>query len=156
KLIDSYAQAIREKKERPLKDHLRRWIEERIQEEDAGIREWEELLARMGAEPEQAVLAGLPFEIRYRYGIDMGGDIPEWRQWEKACRGLDGRAYPWGDHQDDGAAWLNQWVDPRARTIIGAHMRDRSPYGVWCMGGNVSEWVYNPVEQSTRHFVKGG
>jgi len=157
KLIDLYAQAIREKRERPLKEHLLRWIGERIREEEDGGKRWEELLDRMTRSSADAVLRDLRFEIRYQYGTDMGWDIPSTLQWEKACRGVDARAYPWGDRQDDEAAWLNRGVKPRARTIIAAHMSDRSPYGVWCMGGNVSEWVHSPgPEQSSRHFLKGG
>jgi hypothetical protein len=157
KLIDLYAQAIREKKEQPLKEHLRRWIGERIQEENDAIKSWEEMLGRMSVPSPDAVLKGLPFEIRYQFGADMGWDLASTLQWEKAFRGGDARAYPWGDRQDDVAAWLNRGVNPNALPIITARMRDRSPYGVWCMAGNVSEWVHGPgPEQSSRHFLKGG
>jgi formylglycine-generating enzyme required for sulfatase activity len=107
-------------------------------------------------EEEESALAALPFGIRYEYGGDLGWDIPRVRQWEKVSRGVDGRAYPWGDAQDDRAAWLMKGTKALPRTVTVARMRDLSPYGVHGLGGNVSEWVHGPSEQGNWHFLKGG
>jgi hypothetical protein len=153
-IIDLYGRAIQEGRERPLRAHLLEWLEERIREEDEARCGWESLLERLGGPQAEAALATLPFGVRYEYGGDMGWDIPNTRQWEKACRGPDGRAYPWGDDQDDRAAWLIQGSRPR--TVTAARMRDLSPYGVYGLAGNVSEWVRGPSEQGNWHFLKGG
>ncbi len=63
-------------------------------------------------------------------------------EWEKAARGADGRAYPWGDQFDptfckmrDSRPFVHQ-PEP-----IGTFPVDESPYGVRDMAGGMREWV---------------
>jgi len=72
----------------------------------------------------------------------IGGRLPTEAQWEKAARGPDGWTYPWGDMRPN-MHTTNAKNMVGDTTKVGMFAEDRSYYGLYDMGGNVREWVFD-------------
>ncbi|MEN8152302.1 MAG: SUMF1/EgtB/PvdO family nonheme iron enzyme [Planctomycetota bacterium] len=84
-----------------------------------------------------------------------GTRVPTEIEWERAARGTEGRDFPWGAEWDDGKGNFGK----DGTKPVGSHSLDRSPDGVFDMGGNVMELTLDrtdPAGATAGPVMKGG
>ena len=99
-------------------------------------------------------------EQAINYARYVSGHIPSEEEWEKACRGINGYDYPWGDNVPNPNLlnFREAYRDVESAKPVAVGSYPAGEYGLFDMAGNAWEWTTgreNP-DSSGRSILRGG
>ncbi|EGV16224.1 SUMF1/EgtB/PvdO family nonheme iron enzyme [Thiocapsa marina] len=104
-------------------------------------------------------VVGVDWYNAYAFLGWIGKRLPTANEWERAARSSDHRWYPWGDRFDPSWTVVRESRATQAASV-GSAERDRSPFDVLDLAGNVQEWTSTEGENSSKEsrtlVLKGG
>lgn len=113
-------------------------------------------------------VVGVDWWDAWAYAAWAGGRLPSADEWEAACRGTDGRGWPWGNEWAWGLA--NTGGEKHGRDVpgggfekdgfvypapVGSFPKGTSPVGCVDLAGNAAEWVADEAPGGAR-LIRGG
>ncbi len=101
---------------------------------------------RQDAEPKR----GVSFEEAKKLCESQGKRLCAAAEWQWACSGLEGRAYPYGERLEENTCNSD---GARGALVSGSRPKCVSPFGLHDMTGNVYEWV---VDDDGKPLMVGG
>lgn len=103
-------------------------------------------------------VTGISYEDAEAYAEWKGKRLPSRSQWMRAYRGDGNQLFPWGDAYDPSRANVGENPKYRFTSPVTATPDDVSPWGVYNLVGNASEFVRGTVESKGKKWrlVKGG
>lgn len=138
---------VRDEKLRSFKvDFLRKIASDYFKlDRDTATMSREELLQELGkiqASRDNQPVTSVSWQDAHAYCIWVKKRLPHEVEWEIAARGAQAWEYPWGNEFDlkkTNSGKDRDQENPMA--AVGTFPADQSPYAVYDMAGNVSEWV---------------